>query len=96
MKKQKLKTRWKRRKQTPFKNERLFNEEFGFFQIKKVWDCKEFCKSAISGNGDHWFSAHRAEILTDRGSKYLVPFIWLIFHSTKDGKLLWKIIDGIE
>jgi hypothetical protein len=77
--------------------EKLFNEEFGFFQIKKVWDCKEFSKCAVSGNGDHWFQATKAEVITNTGLKYQVPFIWLIFHSTNEkGKMLWQVIDGID
>lgn len=94
--KQKVKTRWKRRKQTPFKGERLFGEDFGFFQIKKAWDCKEFCRCATALDGTHWFPKTKVEILTETGLKYQVPFLWLIFNSTKNGKLLWKIIDGIE
>lgn len=97
MRRQKTKTKWKRRRQTPFKNEQLFSEEFGFFEIKKVWDCKEYCKSATSLNGDHWFDKSKAMIVTKTGLKYTVPFLWLIFHSTnKDGKMLWKVIDGID
>ena len=90
-------TRWKKRKHIPFEGEKLFNEEFGFFYIKKVVDCEEYCKSATRPDGSHWFPVSKAYVTTVEGLKYQVPYLWLLFNSTNGyGKLLWKVVDGIE
>lgn len=86
----KTKTRWKRIK-LDIIGQRCFNEELGFFTIKKIWECKEYCKNAITPDGSHWFEARKVLVVTDNGLKYTVPYLWLIFNSTDEsGKLLAK------
>ena len=86
----KTRTRWKRVKLNTI-GQRCFNEEFGFFTIKKIWKCKEYCKNAETPNGSHWFDVERALVVTDTGLKYTVPYLWLLLNSTDEsGKLLTK------
>lgn len=89
----KVRTRWKNTNSI-IKNMRCNNEEIGYFRVKKIQKCHEFCKSAISVDGTHWFERKRVFITTNTGLKYIVPFLWLIFSSVdENGKFLWKIID---
>lgn len=86
----KRKTRWKRIK-LDIIGQKCFNEEFGFFTIKKIWECKEYFKSAITPEGSQWFTARKVLVVTDTGLKYTVPYLWLIFNSIDaSGKLLAK------
>lgn len=84
-------TRWKKRKVTPFKNERLYHEELNYFRILKVWDCKEYRAGSLANDGSHWLVATKALVLTETGLKYTVPFLWILFSAKKeDGRELWR------
>jgi len=86
----KTKTRWKNWKNNPILGERLFNDELGgFFKITKIQSCKEYCKSATTPDGSHWFTKDRAFITTDTGLKYIVPYLWVYLTSVDEkGKFL--------
>ena len=90
------KTRWKK-VDSVILGMKCFSDEIGVFTVKKIEKCKEYCESATTPDGSHWFETSRAFITTNTGLKYVVPYIWLVFHSTNmDGKILWKIIDNVK
>ena len=80
-----------RKSNTEIVGERLFNDEFGFFRIKKIQSCLEYCKSAVNLDGTNWFEKRRAFVVTESGLKYTVPFLSLYMKSTyANGKSLVK------
>ena len=92
----KNKTRWKRA-DSVILGMKCFSVEIGVFTVKKIEQCEEYCRAAQNNNGSHWFDKKRVFITTNTGLKYVVPYIWLVFHSTNmDGKILWKIIDNVK
>lgn len=92
----KIRTAWKKRKSIII-GMKCFNDEVGVFTVTKIQACKEYCRSAENLDGTQWFKRERVFITTNTGLKYVVPYIWLVFHSTDmNGKLLWKIIDNVN
>jgi len=86
----KMKTRWKNQKGLTTVGQRCFSDEIGgFFVIKKVQKCKKYSDCAVAPDGSRWFEEMRAFIRTDNGSKYIVPYLWLLLHSVdKHGRRL--------
>lgn len=80
----KTKTKWKVWKKNPLIKKRMFHEDFGFFRITRVQRCKEYCKNAETPSGSNWFNKERAFIKTDRGLKYIVPYLTLILNSVDE------------
>ena len=86
----KSRTFW-RTSNTEIVGERLFNDEFGFFRIKKIQSCKEYCKNAVNLDGTNWFEKQRAFVVTEARLRYTVPFLSLCMKSTyANGKSLVK------
>lgn len=86
----KKRTRWKRIKM-PTIGRRYFHEDFGFYQIKKIWQCKVYNAHCAHPDGSHWFDRKKAEIITSDGLKYTVPYFSLVFNSVDEsGKLVLK------
>ena len=68
---------------------RYFHEDFGFYRIKKIWQCKVYDAHCKLPDGSHWFDRKKAEIVTEYGLKYTVPYFPLVFNSVDEsGKLV--------
>lgn len=45
----------------------------GFFTVKKIWDCYEYCVGALTPDcKSHWFQHYTLEIRTDEGERLIV------------------------
>lgn len=91
----KTRTRWKKVKSI-FNGKRCFSDDIGgFFTIYKVQKCKEYNKHCETPDGSNWHEKKRVFIKTDGGLKYVVPYLWLIFHSVDESgkKYLREIED---
>lgn len=52
---------------------RFFSHQFGFFTVKKIWNCYEYCRAALTPDcKSHWFQHYTIEIRTDEGEKLIV------------------------
>ena len=71
----KTKTNWENRRNSEVIGNRYFDIDLGFFTVKKVWYCKEYCKNAETPNGSHWFDITKYKIKTDSGLVYIIPWI---------------------
>ena len=81
-------TRWKR-VFMPSIGQRYFHEDFGFYRIKKIWQCKVYNAHCEMPGGSHWFDKKKAAIVTEDGLKYTVPYFSLVFNSVdENGKLV--------
>lgn len=94
------KTRWKKI-DSVIVGMKCFSDEIGVFIVTKVEQCIEHDRCAVNieekKDGIYWHTKRRVFVKTDTGLKYVVPYIWLVFHSTNmDGKMLWKIIDNVN
>ena len=76
-------TRWKRI-YLPTIGQRYFHEDFGFYRIKKVWQCEVYEAHCETPGGSHWFVNQKAAIITEDGLKYTVPYFQLVFHSVDE------------
>lgn len=95
----KLHTRWKMCKHANVIGHRFFDGGeygLGYFTVEKVYKCKEYCRSAETLDGSHWFSKNMAIIKTDAGLKYRVPFFpWAKVVDDSDKKPLSKFYDEL-
>lgn len=84
----KKRTRWKR-VYNPIIGVRFFDGgeyALGFFTIEKLWSCKEYCKSAETVGGSHWFDKTMMQVRTNSGLVYKMPFYpWMKIYD-KSGK----------
>ena len=84
----KKRTRWKR-VYMPSIGQRYFHEDFGFYRIKKIWQCKVYNAHCEMPCGSHWFDKKKAAIVTEDGLRYTVPYFQLVFNSVdENGKLV--------
>ena len=60
-------------------NKRLFADfgGIGYYKILKIYDWKEYCKSAETLSGSHWFQHSMAKIRTESNVIMKIPFIEL-------------------
>ena len=61
------------------KNIRLFTDfgGIGYYKILKIYEWKEYVKSAVTPSGSHWFKCSMAKIKTESGIVMKMPFIEL-------------------
>lgn len=87
----KKRTRWKR-VYNPVIGVRFFDGgeyALGFFTIEKLWSCKEYCKSAETLSGSHWFDKEMMQVRTDSGLVYKMPFFpWMKVYDVSGKKSL--------
>ena len=87
----KTRTRWKR-VYNPIIGVRFFDGgeyALGFFTIEKLWTCKEYCKSAETPSGSHWFDTRMMQVRTDTGLVYKMPFFpWMKVYDISGKKSL--------
>lgn len=87
----KKRTRWKR-VYNPVIGVRFFDGgeyALGFFTIEKLWSCKEYCKSAETPSGSHWFDKEMMQVRTDSGLVYKMPFFpWMKVYDASGKKSL--------
>ena len=63
----------------PICGERLFTDfgGIGYYNILKIYECKEYCNNAVTPDGSHWFKHSMAKIKTENGVVMKIPFIEL-------------------
>lgn len=63
--------------------ERLFTDfgGIGYYKILKIYEWKEYVKSAVALDGSHWFKNSMAKIKTESGIVMKIPFIELVLKS---------------
>lgn len=87
----KKRSRWKR-VYNPVIGVRFFDGgeyTLGYFTIEKLWQCKEYYKSAENLDGSHWFPQEMMQIRTDTGLVYKMPFFpWMKAYDESGKKSL--------
>ena len=63
----------------PICGKRLFTDfgGIGYYKILKIYEWKEYVKSAVTPSGSHWFKCSMAKIKTESGIVMKIPFIEL-------------------
>ena len=63
----------------PICGARLFTDfgGIGYYKILKIYEWKEYVKSAVTLDGSHWFKNSMAKIKTESGIIMKMPFIEL-------------------
>ena len=63
----------------PICGERLLTDfgGIGYYKILKIYEWKEYVKSAVTPSGNHWFKNSMAKIKAESGIVMKIPFIEL-------------------